>query len=61
MKVCIVGAGAIGGWIGAPLAAAGVEVSAMARGETLAALKTHGWRLQTADGLVRWTASIPVV
>ena len=53
MKVCIVGAGAIGGWIGAPLAAAGVEVSALARGETLAALKTHGWRLQTADGLVQ--------
>lgn len=53
MKVCIAGAGAIGGWIGARLAAAGVEVSAMARGDTLAALKTHGWRLQNADGLVQ--------
>ncbi len=53
MKVCIVGAGAIGGWIGTRLAVAGVAVSAIARGDTLAALKTHGWRLQTADGLIQ--------
>ena len=53
MKVCIVGAGAIGGWMGARLAAAGVAVSAVARGDTLAALQRHGWRLQTADGLVQ--------
>lgn len=53
MKVCIVGAGAIGGWIGTRLAAAGIEVSAIARGATLASLHDHGWRLQTADGLVR--------
>ena len=53
MKVCIVGAGAIGGWIGTRLAAAGVTVNAIARGDTLAALKAHGWRLQTADGLVQ--------
>ena len=45
MKVCIVGAGAIGGWMGARLAAAGVAVSAVARGDTLAALQRHGWRL----------------
>ena len=58
-KVCIVGAGAIGGFIGARLAAAGhAEVSAIARGETLAALKQHGWRLQTADGLVRAPATV---
>lgn len=53
MKVCIVGAGAIGGWIGTRLSAAGVEVSAIARGGTLAALKMHGWRLQTAEGMVQ--------
>lgn len=53
MKVCIVGAGAIGGWIGTRLAAAGVTVNAIARGEPLAALRTHGWRLQMADGLVQ--------
>ncbi len=51
MKVCIVGAGAIGGFIGARLAAAGnCELSAVARGATLVALRTHGWRLNTAAG-----------
>src|SRR5207248_401792 len=46
MKVCIVGAGAVGGLIGARLAHAGVEVSAVARRATAAALREHGWRLQ---------------
>lgn len=54
MKVCIVGAGAVGGLIGARLAAAGrAEVSAIARGATLAALREHGWRLQSPDGDVQ--------
>ncbi len=54
MKVCIVGAGAIGGFIGARLAAAGgVQVSAVARGATLQSLQRHGWRLNTAAGLVQ--------
>jgi len=54
MKVAIVGAGAIGGFIGARLAQAGrAEVSALARGATLDALRVHGWRLETADGLVQ--------
>lgn len=53
MKVCIVGAGAIGGLIGARLAAdAGADVSALARGETLQALKANGWRLRQDDRLV---------
>jgi 2-dehydropantoate 2-reductase len=53
-KVCIVGAGAIGGFLGAKLAAAGqVDVSALARGDTLEALRRHGWRLSTAAGLVQ--------
>ena len=52
--VAVVGAGAIGGLIGARLAAAGrAEVAALARGETLAALRQHGWRLRTADRLVQ--------
>jgi 2-dehydropantoate 2-reductase len=56
-KVCIVGAGAIGGFVGAKLAAAGqVQVSAVARGATLNALRQHGWRLQTAHGLVQGPA-----
>jgi 2-dehydropantoate 2-reductase len=54
MKVCIVGAGAIGGFIGARLAAAGrAQVSAIARGATLRSLQRHGWRLSTAAGLVQ--------
>ena len=54
MKICIVGAGAIGGFIGTKLAATGShEVSALARGDTLTALKQHGWRLNTAAGLLQ--------
>jgi 2-dehydropantoate 2-reductase len=45
-KVCIYGAGAIGGWIGARLAQQpGVELSVVARGATLVALQQHGLRL----------------
>lgn len=45
-RVCIVGAGAVGGWIGALLGRAGeVELSALARGATLAALREQGLRL----------------
>jgi len=52
LKICIVGAGAIGGFIGTRLALAGrAAVSALARGDTLQALRTQGWRLQTASGL----------
>ena len=45
MKVGIVGAGAIGCWLGARLASAGHDVSVFARGTTLAALRQHGLRL----------------
>lgn len=45
MKVCIYGAGAIGGWIGMGLARAGCNVSVVARGATLQALQLHGLRL----------------
>ncbi len=49
-RVAIVGAGAIGLWIGAKLAQAGCQVSALARGATLAALRAHGMRLQSGSG-----------
>ncbi|HNH34533.1 MAG TPA: 2-dehydropantoate 2-reductase N-terminal domain-containing protein, partial [Rhodocyclaceae bacterium] len=51
MKVCIVGAGAIGLVFGARLAATGHQVCALARGATLAALQDKGMRLE-ADGAV---------
>jgi len=44
MRVCVLGAGAIGGFLGTMLARAGAETSALARGATLAALRAHGWR-----------------
>ena len=46
MKVCIYGAGAIGGWLGVKLGLSGCDVSVVARGATLAALKSKGLRLQ---------------
>lgn len=52
MNICIVGAGAVGGLIGTRLAATGAHrVSALARGQTLAALRQYGWRVQSAQTL----------
>jgi len=48
MKVCIYGAGAIGGWLGVHLAQAGCTVSAVARGATLKALQNKGLSLHQA-------------
>lgn len=56
MKVCIYGAGAIGGWTGVKLARAGCEVSVVARGATLQALQEHGLRLQQGEE----TLAVPV-
>lgn len=50
MRVVVVGAGSVGGFIGGKLAAAGHEVGALARGATLAALQAHGWRILSKDG-----------
>jgi 2-dehydropantoate 2-reductase len=44
-RVAIVGAGAIGGWLGVRLSHTGCIVSALARGETLAALQRDGLQL----------------
>ncbi|MDR7298221.1 2-dehydropantoate 2-reductase [Pelomonas aquatica] len=47
-KVCIVGLGAIGGWLAAHLQRVeGVSVCALARGETLAAVREHGITLDS--------------
>jgi 2-dehydropantoate 2-reductase len=45
MKVCIYGAGAIGGYIGAKLALSGEEVTLIARGPHLEAMKAKGLTL----------------
>jgi 2-dehydropantoate 2-reductase len=50
MKIAIIGAGAIGGFVGAQLAHAGEDVTFIARGATLEALKTRGIRVLMSDG-----------
>lgn len=56
MKICIYGAGAIGGYMAAELAFAGYDVSLVARGPHLAAIKANGLKL-IKDGQTR-TAKI---
>ena len=56
-SVAIVGAGAIGGWLGVALAQAGHPVSMVARGDTLRALQAEGLRMRRADGTL---AQVPV-
>ncbi len=50
MKIAIIGVGAIGGYLGARLAHAGEEVTFIARGANLDALRTRGIRLVLGDG-----------
>jgi 2-dehydropantoate 2-reductase len=53
MKICIVGAGAIGGWMAAHLGhklGAEASLSALARGATLAALREQGLRMDNSAG-----------
>ena len=49
MKVCVVGAGAIGGYMAVRLAGAGHTVSAIARGPHLAAIRANGMKLIEGD------------
>src|SRR3546814_16659727 len=59
MKGCIVGVGAIGGLIGAKLAASGhAHVSALSRGAALQAIRRHGWRLITANEAITAPARV---
>ena len=55
-KVAIMGAGAIGGWMGVHLAGAGCEVGVLARGETLSAVQRDGLILRSGDT----SESVPV-
>jgi 2-dehydropantoate 2-reductase len=45
MKICIYGAGAIGGYLGVQLALAGADISLVARGAHLAAMRANGLKL----------------
>jgi 2-dehydropantoate 2-reductase len=50
MKIAIIGAGAIGGYVGAKLALAGNQVTFMVRGANLAAISQNGIKLVMHDG-----------
>jgi len=52
VRVCIVGAGAIGGLLAARLALSGQQVSVFARGDNLEAITARGLRLTEPDGSV---------
>ena len=55
MKVCIFGAGAIGGFLAAYLSKANNEVSLIARGANLEAYKEKGIKLHHGDEFVQDT------
>jgi len=57
LKICIFGAGAIGGFVGAKLAEVGAEVSVIARGAHLSAMQENGLTL-LEDGLKPKTINI---
>jgi 2-dehydropantoate 2-reductase len=52
MRFCVVGAGAIGGFLACSLAAAGEPTSVLARGATLAAIHARGLRVESEKGTV---------
>jgi 2-dehydropantoate 2-reductase len=58
VRVCIVGAGAIGGLLGVRLAIAGQQVSVLARGDNLAAIRSNGMKLVEPDGQVLVAAGV---
>ena len=53
MKICIFGAGAVGGHIAAKLAAGGHDVSVIARGAHLEAMRDKGISLIHGDQTIR--------
>ena len=60
MRICVFGAGAIGGLIAGRLAIAGEDVTVIGRGPQLDAIKTRGIRLHWQDGSVE-TARVKAV
>ncbi len=50
MKIAVIGAGAIGGYVGVKLALAGEDVTFIVRGANLEAIRNNGMKLIMADG-----------
>jgi len=61
MKIAIVGAGAIGGYLGAKLALAGEEVTFIARNKNLAAINAQGMKLLLPDGSSQLASNVRAV
>jgi 2-dehydropantoate 2-reductase len=53
MKIAVIGAGAIGGYVACALARSGEQVTVIARGANLAAIRRDGLKLIGADGVER--------
>jgi len=49
MRICVFGAGSVGGYLAAHLARGGAQVSAVARGAHLAAIRANGLTVETPD------------
>ncbi len=58
MKLAVIGAGAIGGLVGAKLALAGEEVTFIVRGANLSAIRQNGFTLIAADGSRQLTRQV---
>jgi 2-dehydropantoate 2-reductase len=52
MRICIFGAGSVGGYLAASLAQGGADVSVVARGAHLAAIRSSGLTVETPDGAI---------
>jgi len=52
MRICVFGAGSVGGYLAGFLAQGGAEVSVVARGAHLVAIRDNGLRVETPDGSV---------
>ncbi len=61
MKIAVVGAGAIGGYLGARLSLAGEEVTFIARNRNLEAIAARGFRLIEEDGSERHAPAVRAV
>ena len=61
MKIAVVGAGAIGGYLGARLSLAGEDVTFIARNRNLAAIQANGFRLILEDGSQQHASGVRAV
>jgi ketopantoate reductase len=61
MKIRIYSAGAIGGYLGVQFARAGADVSLVARGAHLAAMRAHGLKLLIGESGARGAAALHLI